>query len=77
MLHASSKEDPTEIEVKGMITINCIIRKLYRSVGCLGRIAQSRQGIFLFNMDLIPKGMCEKGRLSRGSKLAKYFFDFS
>ena len=53
-----------------MITISCIIVKLYRlvidSVGELGRIAQSRQGISLFNRDLIPQGIHEKGSLSRG-----------
>ena len=67
--------------VKGMITINCIVRKLHRSVielvGGLGRIVQSRQGIFLFNRDLIPPGMCEQGRLSRGREVAKYLSDFS
>ena len=80
MLHVSFDEDPVETEVKGKITINCIIRKLYRSIidsiGDLGWIAQSRQGIFLFNRDLIPQGMHEQGRLSRGWELANYLYDF-
>ena len=58
MLHVSFEEDPVEREVKGKITISCIIRKMYRSViesvGGLGMIAKSRKGIFLFNRDLIP-----------------------
>ena len=64
-----------------MITISCIIRKLYRSVieaiGGLGRITQSRQGIFLFIRDLIPQVMREKGRLSRVRELAINLSDFS
>ena len=64
-----------------MITVSCIIRKLYRSiiefVGGQGRIAQSNQRIFLFNRDLIPQGMREQGRLSRSRELAKYLSGFA
>ena len=65
MFHFSSKEGPVEIEVKGKITISCIIRKLYRSCmrssGCLEGIMQSILGNFLINRDLIPPGMRKQG----------------
>ena len=64
-----------------MITINYIIRKMYRSViesvGGLGRIAQSRKAIFLFNRGLIPPRMHEKDKLSRDRELDKYLSNFS
>ena len=70
MLNVSSKEGPVETVIKGMITISCIIKKLYKSVmescGGQGSIAQSIRRIFLFIRDLIPPGMREQGRLSRG-----------
>ena len=81
MLHVSSKEGPIETEVTGMITTNCIIRKLYRSiiesVGDLGRIVQSRKWLFLFNRDLIPQGIHDKGRPRRVRDLANYLSNFS
>ena len=67
MLHVSSKEGPVETEVKGMITISCIIRKLYRlvieSCGGQGCIVKSIRRNFLFNRAIIPPRMREQGRL--------------
>ena len=65
MLHVISKEGPVETEVKGMMTISCIIRKLHmlviESCGGLGCIAQTIQGNFLFNRVPFPLRMYEKG----------------
>ena len=61
LLNVISKEGPVEIEVKGKITISCIIRKLYRScmrsLGSLEGITQSLIGNFLIKRGSISPGM--------------------